>query len=102
MYATCLPSRIPFSCMHAGGWLRFVAKNTNAQNSCFGSSHALGKGNQPSPFPEGVQHCMCVALYLIKASQMLGEGSSLSWRRARCRKKCLLVLLDIVVTLERS
>lgn len=63
MYATCLPSRIPFSCMHAGGWLRFVAKNTNARNSCFGSSHAPGKGNQPSPFPEGVQHCIvCCAL----------------------------------------
>lgn len=73
MYAACLPSRIPFSCVHAGGQLRFVAKNTNTQNSHSGSNHALRKGNQPSPFPGGVQCFVCVLHFaLAKQVKYLG------------------------------
>lgn len=73
MYTTSFPSRISFSSMDASGLLRFVAKNTNTQNSRFGSDRAPGKGNQPPPFPGGVQHLACV-LHLTSSEQVTYLG----------------------------
>lgn len=94
MYTTSFPSRISFSSMDASGLLRFVAKNTNTQNSRFGSDCAPGKGNQPPPFPGGVQHLACV-LHLTSSEQVTYLGLvhlCPGWPRDRYRKKRLLVL----------